>query len=342
MGGGVFERRQRRTEGKVTALQQSLEEQLGERTGHLIGEHTCVYATGSCGRGEMGKGSDLDAYIAQVDDERRELEPLVTAVRTANDAAGLPTLDGNGKYLQPVRATELLDLIGDPQDDGRGVLTKRMLLLLESRVLLGQPAHDTIVDKILDAYWLNEDLHSSDYLPFVLVNDIVRYWRIVLLNHESRLRDKRLELEQDASLSAEDLPAVLLAERRYKSYKMRLARCLTCFSALTYLLALTADDPVRVTRQDVRTMVGRTPLQRLRNLSDVAGRDVPFVDEMLDLYRIYLERTEEGKEAMVVRLREDQPFQRQVSRQGSRFTELMFNLVQELGQGRPLHRHMLV
>lgn len=50
-----------------------------------------------------------------------------------------------------------------------------------------------------------------------------RWWRIVLLNHESRLRKREHEME------GPDKPERLLAERRYRSHKMRLARCLTCF-----------------------------------------------------------------------------------------------------------------
>ena len=58
----------------------------------------------------------------------------------------------------------------------------------------------------------NEDLHPNDYLPFVLVNDIIRYWRIVLLSHESRLRKKKNEINQNSNISTESKEALLLAE----------------------------------------------------------------------------------------------------------------------------------
>jgi hypothetical protein len=49
-----------------------------------------------------------------------------------------------------------------------------------------------------------------------------------------------------------------------------------------------------------------------------------------------------GKDALVERLRGDAEFAKALSKDGGRFTELMFELVQDLGGGRRLHRHMLV
>lgn len=332
----VFERRRAHTESIVARLEQSLSREP-------LGDHTCIYATGSCGRGEMGEGSDLDAYIVRVDGGAAPAEAsagLEAAVEAANAAAGLPPLDGDGKYLKTVSADEVLDLLGEPGDDARGVLTKRMLLLLESRVLAGEAAYGAFIDRVIEAYWQNEERHPHDYLPFVLVNDIVRYWRILLLNHESRLRKKKHDL--DRSPPAGDAQQILLGERRYSSYKLRLPRCLTCFSALTYLLALTRREGAHVTKDHVRTMVGLTPLERLGRLSALAGREMGRVDRLLKVYRSYLERTHAGKQALLVRLREDRAVHEALSREGHEFTRTMFELVQELGEGRPLHRHMLV
>lgn len=242
-----------------------------------------------------------------------------------------------------VEAASFLDLLGEPQDDYDGLLTKRMLLLLESRVLVGEPAHSSLIGRVVDAYWQNEDLHPNDYLPIVLVNDIVRYWRIVLLNHEWKLRKKDRELTDDAGLDRESARARLLAERRYRSYKLRFPRCLTCFSALTHLLALTPGEPAHVSKADVLEMIALTPIERLRRLPKLAAVNIgPRIDEMLSLYARYLERNSEGKDQLLDTLRRDPETQESISKDGRAFTTLMFGLVQELGGGRPLHRHMLV
>lgn len=94
--------------------------------------------------------------------------------------------------------------------------------------------------------------------------------------------------------------------------------------------------------ENVRTMVSLTPLERLSGLPGLAGRELPIVEQLLDLYGRYLERNNLGKATLLDKLRSDEEFQVSVSRDGRQFTKLMFDLVQELGGGRPLHRHMLV
>lgn len=238
----------------------------------------------------------------------------------------------------------LVDRLGAPEDDTRedGIFTKRMLLLLESRVLVGESAYEAVVDRVIDAYWMNAELHPDRYQPLVLVNDIVRWWRIVLLNHESSLRKRQAELMADGDRSDEDKGAALLAERRYRSYKMRLARCLTCFSALTYLLALAPSDDSHIRKEQVREMVGLTPLERLTELPTLAGRALAPVEELGQIYASYLERSDQGKSAMLEALQRDSALAQQISASGGRFTQLMFELLQDLGGGRRLHRHMLV
>ena len=175
---GVFLECEERTKRNLEALKRSLRTKLGDSFDTLIGDQACVYVTGSMGRLEMGVKSDLDAYTVRFDGSGEDSSSLEEAVRHANKEVGLPPLDSNGKYVKTVSASSLLDLLGSPRDDSEGVLTKRMLLVLESRVLLGQSAYDKLVGQVIDAYWQNDDLHPKGYQPFVLVNDIIRYWRI--------------------------------------------------------------------------------------------------------------------------------------------------------------------
>ncbi len=342
MADDIFTTRREHTQALVERLQATLKRELADRYDELVGDHTCVYATGSCGRGEMGEGSDLDAYAVRVEGEPGDSTPIEDAVRAANAAAGLPELDGDGKYLEMVDARLILDRLGAPNDDGEGVFTKRILLMLESRVLVGAPAYERLLDRVLDAYWKNETQHRSNYLPLVLVNDIVRYWRIVLLNHESRLRDKEIKLHARPGLDEAQIEAAILAERRYSSYKLRLPRCMSCFSALTYLLALTPTDPAHVSRAQVREMIALQPVQRLNRLPELVGRELALVDELLSVYASYLEQSNAGKAVLIDEMQRDVEVRRRMFREGDAFTKLMFDLVQELGGGRPLHRHMVV
>lgn len=341
----IFAQQHAHTQKVVQQLKASLTQGFGDQYSELIGDHTCVYATGSCGRGEMGASSDLDAYVVRVDgDELTHSAQIEAVVRAANIAVDLPALDGDGKYLKMVDAKKILDRLGAPNDDDDpdGVFTKRILLMLESRVLAGEPAHDRLLSKVLDAYWQNETLHTDDYLPVVLVNDIVRYWRIVLLNHESRLRARKEELQLELDTTGDQLEVRLMAERRYSSYKLRLPRCLSCFSALTYLLALTPTEPAHVTKEQVREMIALPPVERLRRLPDLVDHPIELVDQLLSVYGSYLEQNNVDKRVLVPQLQHDEALQRKMSQEGGQFTQLMFKLVQELGGGRPLHRHMVV
>ncbi len=340
-----FQDRKRFTDEKFGSIQSHLEETLRACQDEFIGDHTFVYATGSCGRGDMGTFSDLDPYVVRIGEDNSEHDRVIhEALVAANAAAGLPTLDADGKHARAIQAHHLIDRLGAPEDDSRedGVFTKRMLLLLESRVLLGEAAYDKVLEKIISAYWQNANIHTTDYQPFVLVNDIVRWWRIVLLNHESRLRKEAQELEAEGELSPAALESRLLASRRYRSYKMRLARCLTCFSALTYLLALTPSEDAHVTKDSIYEMVELTPLQRLEALETLADRQLSAVRPLLSTYAVYLDRMDLGKHALIETLQVDEKLARALSAEGGQFTKRMFELVEELGGGRRLHRHMLV
>ncbi|MBV1856872.1 MAG: hypothetical protein KUG77_00575 [Nannocystaceae bacterium] len=341
----IFEDRKTKTDEVFSRLQSHLETTLGPRRDEVIGDHSFVYVTGSCGRGEMGEFSDLDAYVVRIGEDNPEHDQVLRdGLFAANAAAGLPPLDGKGRHIKTTQASQLVDRLGAPDDDTRkdGLFTKRMLLLLESRVMLGEAAYAEVLRKVTDAYWQNSETHRSDYQPFVLVNDIVRWWRIVLLNHESELRREAEKLEARGELTSDRRATLLFASRRYRSYKMRLARCLTCFSGLAYLLALTPSETAHVSQDDIYEMVALTPLGRLGTLEAVAGQPLSAVVELQEIYASYLERMDAGKEALVEGLEVDPDLGRELSREGGRFTELMFALVQELGGGRRLHRHMLV
>ncbi len=341
----LFDERKALSVETARRLVAQLRAELGADYGSVIGEHSCVHAIGSCGRGEMGSASDLDAYVVRVEGEVDAAlgERIGQAFIRANDACELPPVDGGGRFLEVVSAEHLCDRLGSQEDDGDSqLLTKRMLLLLESRPLVGEAAYARLLRQVVNTYWRNSELHPDDYLPLVLVNDIVRYWRIVLLNHESKLSKRQRQLRERADLNDAERRAELLGLRRYGSYKLRFARCITCFSALTYLLALTQEEPGNVSKAQVLEMIASTPIERLKALASLAGRPLPQVDEMLELYAGYLRETDAPKAEVVARLVRDDLFQRQLADAGERFTQLVFELVQELGGGRPLHRHMVV
>ncbi len=297
---------------------------------------TTIYVTGSAGRGDMGPASDLDPYVIDIDGRATadQSEAIEGALKATLLKLGLPELDADGEYARLVGAASLLSHLGEPLDDEKGALTKRMLLLLESQPLINPEAYEELLGRVIDAYWLNEGRHPDDYLPVVLLNDIVRYWRTLLLNHESRLRKKLRE--QDVS------DARGLALRHYSSYKLRIPRCMSCFSALLYLLALTADEPAHVSREDVVAFVRLQPLGRLEELKRFDPGVSGQVDRLGSLYMGFLERSGRGKTALTDQMERDEGEVKSVKGDGREFTKIVFELVQRFGGGRELHRAIVV
>lgn len=334
------------TKGRLSEFTDALRASLGEgEVEYALGDHGCVYATGSGGRGEMHESSDLDAFIVyrNVPDHPRLRGMLVqAAIVRASRRCGLPAPSRDGEYLVPHDAASLLEQLGAPADDMQNALTARMLLLLESRPLIGEKVYAEIIRDVMERYWETSRSHERDFLPFMLANDIIRYWRIILLNHESKVYRKKKERLDEGR------PEALVEEeirhrRKYSSYKMRFARCLTCFSALAFMLARTKGTG-NLALADAIEMVGRTPLERLAGITELCSDVEPRVQSLIELYAGFLERSTAGETAILARLGSDEQFGAQLSAESSDFTREMLELLLALrGQkNEALFRHMVI
>ena len=334
----AIQERRRESDRRLDLFSERLRETLEPDITKLVGEHTCVYAIGSAGRGELTPESDLDLFIVRCDGEPSRLDAvqLQAAIVRASRLASFPDPSDDGQWLTLHTADRFVSLLGSPADDSENTFTARMLLLLESRLVLGQPAYEQTLEKVIDAYWRNEAEHPNDYQPIVLINDIIRYWRILLLNYEAtNTRRQRTAMDEEARD----------ARRRLRSYRLRFSRCLTCYSALAYLLALTHGvGKPHVERQDVKNMVASVPLDRLlwvrERASAVSG--VPeTVDRLLTSYRTFLAFANQGRSELERQFR-DSSFRSSRSREGQSFGEDMFQLVSHLGERNPLYRWLVV
>jgi hypothetical protein len=328
----------RATDQRLADFRAELRRALGRDADKLIGEHTCVYAVGSAGRGELTPQSDLDLFVVRHGKAPSNLDAvaLQAAILNASRRAGFPDPSGDGEWLRLHTAERFVELLGSREDDSENTFTARMLLLLESRLIVGEAAYTQTIASVIAAYWRNVADHPRDYLPIILLNDIVRYWRIVLLNYEAR--NVRQQTHRESAATRE-------AKRRVRSYKLRFSRCLTCYSGLAWLLAFTRGMARPHVRQDdVRQMVALSPLERLLWVRDRKA-DVEevgqLVDRVLGSYLNFLTVVGEGKQALENGFRR-KIFRLERSREGSEFGELMFELVSLLGQRNPLFRWLVV
>lgn len=247
----------------------------------------------------------------------------------------LPDSSQGGEYLKMHTAVSLCERLGTPEDDAGNTFTARMLLLLESAPVLGDEAYNKLLNLVLDAYFKDAASHAADYQPFVLVNDVVRYWRILLLNYVAKNAEKERELAQ----------TMREAERGLRSYKLRFSRCMTCFSVLASLLAATSKG--HVAKEQVLEIVKRRPVERLLALGTAPDRDGDLetaVKKLLSLYESFLTVTNQEKKELVG-LFEKKKFASARVTEGRDFGDAMFEVLQLLGRdgrAKELFRHMVV
>ncbi len=295
----------------------------------LAGDFATVYATGSFGRGEASRDSDLDVFILidTDDDGRRKLTNLdaiqlqAALIKCAADE-GFEAFSDDGKYLEPHSIKDMIEKLGSRDDDYENLFTARMLLLLESRPLLGVSTYERAIDRVLAEYWRDFPQNAGRFLPIYLTNDLIRYWKVLCLNYEERTR--RAENPN---------------KRRLTNYKLKHSRLLTCYSALVYFCHL-LESTNTITPELARQMTKLTPTERLRALrtnSSVAS----LVDDILALYVEFLKSVDAPKQELLARF--DDPEYRGVRRDsGQNFGDLMFKLLTDIGSPTKLLRYLVV
>lgn len=274
------------TNQRVTELQRM----LGVAS-QLATSKACVYAIGSFGRGEASKFSDLDLFIVGHGTKNKRSLSALDEICIKAELIGatrklqIQEFSGDGEYLTHYTVDDLVGTLGKPEDDASNTFTARLLLLLESRPLLGDGVYMDVIREVVMKYWRDYESHETDFLPGFLANDILRLWRTFCVNYEARTLTK---------------PDAKKAKRKLKNYKLKHSRLLTCFSALIYLLAVYQTNGT-VTPDDAVAMVLMSPTKRLEWLKEQKQLAFahPAVDQLLDRYEQFLGRTDESEDVLV-------------------------------------------
>jgi hypothetical protein len=150
-------------------------------------EDVGVVLMGSWGRLEATGHSDND-FMCLVDGTRRPEEEIRPSVTQAWEGMGKPgKLPGEDDLFGvPAFSTELRTI--GLEDDGNRNLTRRMLLLLESRWVLGEGVFRAVKRNVLEDYL--RDLDKDCHPPRFLLNDVFRYWRTIAVDFERKHRDR--------------------------------------------------------------------------------------------------------------------------------------------------------
>lgn len=295
----------------------------------LAAGKACVYATGSFGRGESSKYSDLDLFIVGKNDGKpdatgkqgsllRRLDEicikadLIEVTRNL----GIQEFSGDGEYLVHYSVDHFTKTLGTREDDFINTFTGRVLLLLESTPLLEEAVYTDIISDVVGAYWRDYPDHKSDFIPAFLANDVLRLWRTFCVNYEA---------------GTEREPEERKAKGKLKNYKLKHSRLLTCYSALLYLLAIYGFKKT-VSPEDTLGMIKLTPTQRLewlRDQKELATANATLV-KLLAKYEEFLQRTDADEKVLIERLK-DKAISREYAESAYEFGDLMFDALKHIG-----------
>lgn len=305
---------------------------------HLISGKACVYATGSYGRLEASEASDLDLFIVgRVNEEDQKnaeksllsnldeiciKSDLIKATRSVN----IKDFDGDGRYLVHYPVSKLTSTLGKPDDDSTNTFTSRLLLLLESKPLIGGEVYKDIIASVLTAYWRDFEDHKHEFIPAYLTNDILRLWRTFCVNYEARTERK---------------PNQLKVKGKIKNFKLKHSRMLTCFSALLYLLVIFKRNNT-VLIEDAESMIEITPLERLEWLlsQEEVSASQGRVRQLIRQYEIFLEMTGVDEEELSDIFLDKERSAKYMA-ESRNFGNLMYDVLQSIG-GDSLYYRMIV
>lgn len=230
--------------------------------------------------------------------------------------------------MQLHTVSKLLGTLGKPEDDSSNTFTARLLLLLlESRPLLGDDVFADVVSQVIEKYWRDFSDHSEKFIPAFLANDILRLWRTLCVNYEARTKTD---------------PPEKKAKRKLKNYKLKHSRLLTCYSALAYLLVTHARSGT-VKRDDAKHMVSLTPTERIEWISQQPefGFVSPKTDEILRVYERFLQTTSEDETELIRRFMDVSEASRLID-EAKELGEAMYELLAALGKGSIFYRLLVV
>jgi predicted nucleotidyltransferase len=312
---------------------QRLTELRGKLSGieALIGERACIYTTGSYGRVEASKYSDLDVFVV-IDETKPAISELdvtlaVAELIKASREFGLPDFSNEGEYLSPFKISELVGALGQREDDAKNTFTMRLLLLLESRPLVGNAAYSRAISAVVSSYWRDYRGRETEFIPAFIANYILRLWRTLCVNYE---------IGRDTSRTP---------KQKLKNYKLKHSRMMTCYSALAYLLNVYKNNNT-VHPAEAESMAERTPLDRFhfilddpKNADNNSAREA--ISSIVDLYDEFLKNTNKPDQEQI-EMFSDPANAKRLNRESYDLGYELARLLIALGNGNSFLRVLLV
>ena len=176
------------------ATTEDLISRLAAAIGDLEDPNIAVVTTGSLGRGEATKDSDAD-WVLLVDGLSNPDHALL--IREIGDRIReiLPKEVGpTGTFGDVVVSHQLVHYIAGSRDTNEN-LTRRILLLSESRALTNPIVRERVIRNVLARYVIHDRSVQSrsgnrQTVPHFLLNDVLRYWRTIASDYASKMWER--------------------------------------------------------------------------------------------------------------------------------------------------------
>lgn len=208
-------------------------------SGGLDQSKVCAIVFGSLARGDASQVSDVDFTIVHDGASEEMANRLKENVLEAITLLDLEPPNPDGTFDKVVSISDILDHVGSKKDS-YDLLTSRVLLLLEARVLWGDRAFSDLQERLISFYEADVALDSSKNHVFLL-NDLVRYFRTLCVNY-AYTKQKNPE------------------KWAIRNVKLRHSRVIMYASMIAALGALSKS---KSKAQELRVWVARSPLERL-------------------------------------------------------------------------------
>lgn len=172
-------------------------DELTEKLSHLQTDTTSVVVTGSLGRGEVVRGSDLDWFLLVDGPSDPGHFLLLREIETTLASSGLRRPGRSATFGDLVFSNELIHYIAGTRDTNEN-LTRRILLLSESRALTNPAVRETVIRGVLARYIVHDRpvggrAGRPSSIPHFLLNDVVRYWRTMAADFASKMWERGRE-----------------------------------------------------------------------------------------------------------------------------------------------------
>lgn len=238
-----------------------------------------IFVAGSFARHEASNYSDIDIFLL-CKEEREDLPKAHTRELSLFgrlidivDTMSFSELSNDCQYLKILYSPRMLKYIGSPMDDHENYFTARMLLLLESKCLFGDPIYNDITKEIVNSYFRDYPDHEKTFQPIFLLNDICRFWKTLLMNYEYKRTVSDDEVQK--------------TKQKVRNFKLKFSRMTTCFASIASLCSYT----IPVTEDQVIEQTRLTPRERLETIPTRVPEADKAVQEVLNRYAFFLEKT---------------------------------------------------